>query len=355
MLIVLSTLSGAYGGIPAFNRLLCETAADDAAARRQPLSVLALTDALGTTEPAFHYTPCGGDRGRLIREYLRVLWLSDGRFSRPLLLGHVNLAPLALSWPGPVGVIAHGSEVFSPLPPLRRLSLQRANVVACVSDYTADCVRRQQGVNTERIVRVVNALPGLPPLSKAASDTSGPLRLLAIARLHPDEKKGIDALLHALSRLPKDDFALTVIGEGPDLPRLRALSVQLGVSPRVRFLGAVSNAVRDAELTACQVFALPSALEGFGIVYLEALAHGKPCLAARAGGAPEIVRDGETGLLCPVPVEENLAALCHALSRLRDPGLRQRLADRGRAHVAQHHSRAAFVAAAHALFARLQH
>ena len=353
MLIVLSTLSGAYGGIPAFNRLLCETAVDDAAARRQALSVLALTDALGTTEPAFHYTPCGGDRGRLIREYLRALWPSDGRCGRPLLLGHVNLAPLALSWPGPVGIIAHGSEVFSPLPPLRRISLQRATVVACVSDYTADCVRRQQGVKADRIVRVVNALPRLPPPSEAISDPALPLRLLAIARLHPDEKKGIDALLHGLSRLPKDDFALTVIGEGPDLPRLRALSVQLGVSSRVRFLGAVSDAVRDAELAACQVFALPSALEGFGIVYLEALAHGKPCLAARAGGAPEIVRDDETGLLCPAPVEDHLDALCQALTRLRDPALRQRLGDRGRAYVAQHHSRAAFAAAANALFGRL--
>lgn len=353
MLIVLSTLLGAYGGIPAFNRLLCETAVADAAARRQPISVLALTDALGTTEPAFHYTPCGGDRGRLIREYLRTVWHRDFRLGQPLLLGHVNLAPLALSWPGPVGVIAHGSEVFAPLPPLRRLSLQRASVVACVSDYTADCVHRQQGVKIDRIVRVVNALPCLPPPPKAISDPALPLRLLAIARLHPDEKKGIDALLHALSRLPKDDFVLTVVGEGPDLPRLRALAVQLGVSPRVRFLGAVSDAVRDAELAACQVFALPSALEGFGIVYLEALAHGKPCLAARAGGAPEIVRDGETGLLCPAPVEEHLGALCQALTRLRDPALRQRLGDRGRAYVAQHHSRAAFAAAANALFGRL--
>ena len=68
---------------------------------------------------------------------------------------------------------------------------------------------------------------------------SGPLRLLAIGRLHPDEKKGIDSLLCALARLPATDFALTVIGEGAARPTLQRLAEELGVAARVRFLGAV--------------------------------------------------------------------------------------------------------------------
>lgn len=354
MLIVLSTLHGAYGGIPAFNRLLVDSAREFCAARRQPLRVIALTDPgeavedIGQAAAGLSYLPCAGDRGRLIRAYLAEL----GR-PLPLVLGHVNLAPLALAWPRSVGVIAHGSEVFSPLPPLRRMGLRRATAVACVSDYTADQVRTQQGVPAQRILRVVNALPSLPPPVANRIAGGRALRLLAISRLHPDEKKGIDSLLVALARLPAPDFVLTVIGDGPDRPRLQGLAEELGLASRVRFLAAVPDDRRDAELAACDVFALPSELEGFGIVYLEALAHGKPCLAAQAGGAPEIVRAEQTGLLCPAPVAENLAALCAALVRLRDPALRQRLGEGGRAYVQQHHSRAAFTVAAQAFFDRL--
>ncbi len=352
MLIVVSTLLGPPGGIPAFNRLLVEAAAAFAAQRRQPLRVLALTDDRQQQRAGLDYLPCGGDRRQLIRAFVAEL----GR-PRPLLLGHVNLAPLGLLWPHPVGVIAHGSEVFAPLPLLRRLGLRRATAVACVSDYTAGCVHTQQGLPSGRILRVINALPSLPPVVPAVSEPpSAPpraLQLLAICRLHPDEKKGIDSLLRALARLAPADFALTVIGEGPDRPRLQRLAQDLGVAARVRFLGAVADDVRDAELRRCDVFALPSELEGFGIVYLEALAHGKPCLAAQAGGAPEIVRPEETGLLCPAPVEKNLDALCAALRRLRDPGLRQRLGQNGRTFVAQHHQRDAFVAALQPLFDRL--
>lgn len=348
MLIVVSTLRGSFGGIPAFNRLLVEAAAEFCAQRRQSLRVLALTDDGKERIAGLDYLPCEGDRRRLLRAYLAEL----GR-PLPLLLGHVNLAPLGLLWPRSVGVIAHGSEVFAPLPPLRRLGLRRATAVACVSDYTAGCAQKHQGLPATRILRVVNALPSLPTNWASQGTSGGPLRLLAICRLHPDEKKGIDSLLRALARLPSDEFTLTVIGDGPARPTLQGLADQLGVAAQVRFLGAVPDAARDAELRACDVFALPSELEGFGIVYAEALAHGKPCLAAQAGGAPEIVRDGETGLLCPAPVAENLDALCAALQRLRDPALRQRLGQTGRAFVEQHHTRPAFVAAARVFFARL--
>lgn len=390
MLLVVSTLFFAYGGIPAFNRLLLQAAMAFCQARRAPLYVWALTDPLSSPapsaalsasappgpvhadplspgsaiespiaqaaaelEPPFlpsfvRYQPCGGDRHRLIAGVLGEL----GR-PLPLVIGHVNLAPLGLIWPVPYGVIAHGSEVYTRLPLLRRLGLLRAARIACVSDHTRDCVQRLQGVAAKRCLRVVNALPVLPALP-APRPPLGPLRLLCISRLHPDEPKGIDALLQALCLLPPHLATLTVIGDGPARPALLAFSAALRLDGRrVRFLGAVPDAVRDAELDACDVFVLPSEAEGFGIVYLEALARGKPCIAAQAGGAPEIVRDGETGFLVPTPVRAHIPALAAAIASLADPALRARLGQAGRQRVEAAHTQAAFTARAQAFFAAL--
>jgi glycosyltransferase involved in cell wall biosynthesis len=113
--------------------------------------------------------------------------------------------------------------------------------------------------------------------------------------------------------------------------------------------GALSDAERDLAFFSCDVMALPSQSEGFGIAYLEAMAHGKPCLAARAGGAPEVVLHGETGLV----VEPTVEAVRAALLQLCDAGLRQRLGAAGRARVASHFTYDSFRTRAFALFDRL--
>lgn len=371
MLLLLSSLWCAPGGIPAFNRLLVQAAAEHAAAAGQPLRIVVLADARDVQpDPAWlaalpaaargalvagRYVPCGGSRGRCVREVVRVLARRPAG-ARPIAcIGHVNLAPLGLlaqaaGWGA--GVVAHGTEVWTPLPWLRRAALRRADAVACVSEHTAQMVAGVQGVAPARCVRVINALaqspqePQEPPA--AAAPPGSDLHVLSITRLHPGEPKGIDLVLRALVSLPA--LRYTVIGEGEALPALRALAKQLGVAGRVRFLGALPDAARDAELAACDVLALPSRGEGFGIVYLEAMAHGKPCLAARAGGAPEVVLDGETGLVVAPEVD----AVRDGLARLLDPALRARLGAAGRARVARSFCYAQFRAHALRFFARLE-
>lgn len=374
MLLLLSSLWCAPGGIPAFNRLLVQAAAEHAAAAGQPLRIVVLADARDAQpDPAWlaalpaaargalaagGYVPCGGSRGRCVGEVARVLARKPAG-ARPIVcIGHVNLAPLGLlaqaaGWGA--GVVAHGTEVWTPLPWLRRVALRRADAVACVSEHTARKVAGVQGVAPARCVRVINALAQLPPESKeppdspaAAAPFDGGLHVLSITRLHPGEPKGIDLVLRALVSLPA--LRYTVIGEGEALPALRALAARLGVAGRVRFRGALPDAARDAELAACDVLALPSRGEGFGIVYLEAMAHGKPCLAARAGGAPEVVLDGETGLV----VDADADAVRDGLARLCDPVLRARLGAAGRERVARSFCYAQFRAHALRFFARLE-
>lgn len=372
MLLVLSSLFCAPGGIPAFNRLLVRAAAEFAERRRRSLKVLVLTDASGTIAPSRwlaelpaavrgpgFYTGLGGSRGRCAAAVLAEL-----PRRRLVVFGHVNLAPLGLVWShfgsrlGPrYGVVAHGTEVWTTLAPLRRLALQRATAVGCVSAHTAGCVQRVQGVDAARCVRLINALPELPaPPIAAVAHQAGqgrgaagrPVRVLSVTRLHPGEPKGIDLMLRAIAALPEVEY--TVVGTGEALPGLQRLAAELGVAARVRFTGPLSDAERDAELQRCDVFALPSRGEGFGIVYLEAMAYAKPCLGASVGGVPEVVADGETGLLVEPAVEPVRAAL-QLLAASAE--LRQLLGQAGRERVEQCFSYARFADQAAAFFARL--
>ena len=123
---------------------------------------------------------------------------------------------------------------------------------------------------------------------------------------------------------------LTVLGDGPELPRLRALVKSLNLSDTVELVGAVESAreVR-AQLARANVFCLPSRQEGFGIVFLEAMAAGLPIVAAECGAVPETAPDGEVSVLVDPDDVEGLAATLIRL--LKNPGLRDRLAAGGAA------------------------
>ena len=103
---------------------------------------------------------------------------------------------------------------------------------------------------------------------------------------------GLPALL---STVP--DLHLVAIGDGTDLPRLEGLAKQLGVSAHVHFLGQMQPEEVSVAYGACELFALPSRGEGFGLVFLEAMSHGKPVIGGAHGGTPEIIEEGITGYL----------------------------------------------------------
>lgn len=150
-----------------------------------------------------------------------------------------------------------------------------------------------------------------------------------IGRLHP--QKGVDVLLRALSALPREfpDLKTLIVGEGPARPELERLAAQLGVSQKVIFTG-LRRDIPDI-LAALDLLVLPSRWEGMPNVVLEAMAAGTPVVATAVGAVPELVIDGETGLLVP---PEDPAALAQCLRRLlSDAPLRARLAAAGRARV----------------------
>jgi glycosyltransferase involved in cell wall biosynthesis len=141
-----------------------------------------------------------------------------------------------------------------------------------------------------------------------------------------EQYKGHDQLLDALRHLP--DARLVVAGDGSDRPRLAARAADLGLARRVLFTGFVSEATLLELYRRAAVFVMPSRGEGFGLVYLEAMRAGKPCVAAAGSAAAEVVAAGETGLLVD---PDDTAALTAALAGLlASPETARRLGEAGR-------------------------
>jgi len=150
------------------------------------------------------------------------------------------------------------------------------------------------------------------------------------------EQKGLDVLVRAAALLPRSDpeVRTVIVGEGHLRESLEELAVALGVRDRIDFLGRTNRRQVSALLRGCEVFVLPSRFETFGIALVEALACGKPVVATRVGGIPEIVEHCRTGLLVEPDRPEALAAALGELLRNRE--LRQRLAARGAEQVQRH-------------------
>lgn len=162
--------------------------------------------------------------------------------------------------------------------------------------------------------------------------------LLTLARLSP--RKGHLTVLEAMHRLQGriPGLRYVIAGDGPQRNRLEARAGELGLREQVRFTGEVTEAEKAGLLHDCDVLVLPNRdlplpgggidTEGFGIVFLEAAACGKPAIGGRAGGVPEVVLDGETGLLVD---PDNPGELTEAIYRLwSDPALARKLGEAGR-------------------------
>jgi phosphatidylinositol alpha-1,6-mannosyltransferase len=162
--------------------------------------------------------------------------------------------------------------------------------------------------------------------------------VVCVSRLVP--RKGQDTLIQAMPRILRavPEAVLLIVGDGPYRRDLERLAAETGVAASVRFTGAVPWEELPAHYGAGDVFAMPCRtrrggldIEGLGIVYLEASATGLPVVAGDSGGAPDAVLDGETGWVVRGGSAEETAE--RIVTLLRDPGLRRRMGERGRAWV----------------------
>jgi glycosyltransferase involved in cell wall biosynthesis len=216
---------------------------------------------------------------------------------------------------------------------LEKRHVRRVERVITSSAYSAVRIAQAYGIPPERIAVVPEpidlarwnrALEGVPPAA------SGVPTILCVAHLYP--RKNVEQLLDAMALLP-GPAALRVVGTGPERGRLETRARSLGVESRVAFLGHVPFDTLAAEYRRADLFCLPSRQEGFGIVFLEAMAAGLPVVAARAAAVPGVVSDGEDGILVSPDSPAELAAVLGRL--LSEPAERQRLGEIGRGLVAR--------------------
>ncbi len=222
----------------------------------------------------------------------------------------------------------------------RRRYLQRADAIVAVSRFTKDALIRMMGVPADKITLIHNGVnverfvPGAKPPSLLDRHALRDKQiLLTVGRIVP--RKGLDVLIRALPGILQDAprAHYLIVGEGHYRPTLERLVDSLGVRDHVTFAGKVAEDELPGYYQLCDVFAMPNRempdgdTEGFGLVFLEANACGKPVIGGRAGGAVEAVRDGENGLLVDGwSVEEVSTAV---LRLLTDPELNERLSRQG--------------------------
>ena len=213
---------------------------------------------------------------------------------------------------------------------LRSWYVKQADKVIVPSRYLARWVARW-GIPEERIVVIYNAVEPLDGVKPFPISLKTSIKAITVGRLVP--WKRIDQLLEALFQVP--GLGLVVVGDGPERSRLEALAKRLSVSERVYFAGSQNKLETLMLMAACDFLVLNSTYEGLPHVVLEAMALGLPVVATAVGGTPEVVKDGETGIL--VPPEGD--GLIEALRRLvEDPEGRKAMAHAGQDWVRQQFS-----------------
>jgi glycosyltransferase involved in cell wall biosynthesis len=204
---------------------------------------------------------------------------------------------------------------------LRNFCVRRADTLIAPSEFLARAVAKW-GVSAPKVFVVYNAVE-IPSWTRTTVPLRTRLNIVTVGRLVP--WKQIDHLIEAVAEI--DGAGLVVVGDGPERSRLEDLVRATKLTDRIYFAGQRSKEETLDLMTACDLFVLNSTYEGFPHVVLEAMCAGLPVVATAVGGTPELVRDGENGLLIAPNANGELSrTLMKLVSSLEQ---RQRLAAGG--------------------------
>ncbi len=224
-------------------------------------------------------------------------------------------------------VALHGTEAWVKVDWLRRVASRSAASVVATTSYTASVFCQHNRVRHDRtcIIPLAVGESNIPEPSWKRKNCDE-LRVLTVGRLTAIERyKGVDTLIEAVDEVQKKGMRvkLTVVGQGDDVPQLQERASRLGLDGQVEFLGEVPDARLSQAYQDCDVFAMPSKGEGFGIVFLEAMRYGKPCIGGDHGGTPEVIDHGTDGYL--VKHGDVDALVRYLVEFYRKPALREEM------------------------------
>lgn len=279
------------------------------------------------------FTPLGWWPTRLRTAAFSAELLRSAALERPdfVFTTHVNFAPVAYWLRKLFGIpfvaVGHGVEVWKIPKASVRHALRNCPCLLAVSEFTRQRMADVLGLTTERISILPDTFdpdkftPGAKPrfLLKRYGLTAEQPVILTIARLASAERyKGYDQVLYALRGVARQfpNVRYVLGGRGPDRPRIESLIQELGLQANVILAGYVAAHELREHYNLCDVFAMPSKGEGFGIVFLEALGCGRPVVAGNKDGSVDAVLHGRTGVLVdPDSSEEISDALIQILAR----------------------------------------
>jgi glycosyltransferase involved in cell wall biosynthesis len=235
-----------------------------------------------------------------------------------------------------VVLLTYGSEVWNKLSIFKLWVLRNTDAVCVISKYTAQKLE-EKGVRDKKIFMVPNAIDFdiFKPKAKNSDlvkklNLKDEFVLLTVGRMDMSEQhKGHDIAIEALSLVVNsyNKIKYLIVGNGDDIPRLKEIAIDLGVIDFINFIGNVSESELVDYYNLCDVYLMPNRIEvkdgisigeGFGIVFLEANACGKPVIAGNMGGSVEAVVDGYNGLIVDSLSKEDVVNKIKLLIENRD-------------------------------------
>jgi phosphatidylinositol alpha-1,6-mannosyltransferase len=344
------------GGIQRSSCLVALALASFAKSHSEPCRFISLSDPVGAATVSaggqeIHFVGCGLSKLRFLSNCLALA------IRQPIIVValHPNLAPIVsvmkILAPGMrSAVVVHGVEVWTPLSMVRRLALRSADRVLAPSEDTLSRAIKQQRLTTTKVRKLAWSLgPEFDPHKDLCVAASQPTRfprgrvILTVGRWDAKEAyKGVDHLIAALPALVKSfpDVHLVAVGEGTDVPRLQSLAQESGCLDHIHFLPFIPHDQLRNVYDSCEVFAMPSSGEGFGLVFIEAMARGKPVIGGAHGGTPDVIDDGINGFLVPYG---DVTQLADRLARLlANDSLRREMGAQALAKARRHFTFARF-------------
>ncbi|MCH8012620.1 MAG: glycosyltransferase family 4 protein [Candidatus Marinimicrobia bacterium] len=341
LLVVLLSCWISEGGIQRVNRSILKYFSQSNSFRN--ISVLVLLDRPLQIEQAVHsdtlYSRCkiqgfSGGKLKFIFVYIKRILIKRPDF---VWFDHVNSFPLMVSVAVlniRYGLTIHGIEVFRPIGCLKKVALKMAKYIVCPSDSTKNEAIKYAPIFKKAMlcpwgfdVQQQNLIRNLP----ITLDFKDRKTILIVARMSRENaySKGHQELIEAVKLLNKrlPEILLIIVGRGSSQPIFEKLAVEKKIQNNVLFTGFVPDEKLHVYYEHCDVFAMPSRGEGFGLVYLEAMAYGKPCIGSNLDAAKEVISDSETGY-CVDP--DNIEELAERLFQLlTDSELRKKMGQAG--------------------------
>ena len=309
VLLLTTDAFGGHGGIALYNRDLAEAVAQLPDVTEVVVLVRNMPFEAGIVPAKITFVAkAATGKWNYVRQVFRCA--QNGPYGL-VICGHINLLPLvvlvAKLTRAPLSLLVYGIDVWKPAGWLTRRTLRRVNAVWSISEITRDRMNAWAKLAESRFRILPNAihLERYATGSKALDlvDRFGlhdKKVILTLCRLSRSERyKGIDELIEAMPQLLAEvpEIRYLVAGSGDDLLRLQHKVAALKLQSHVIFAGFVSEDRKADYFRLADVFAMPGRGEGFGFVFLEALACGIPCVGSRVDGSREALRDGLLGLL----------------------------------------------------------